>query len=94
MKNYMIQAMDDESYANYMTGSNNYEMRCFTVQAESAEEATYIAEHCFPSYHVNTRFIKTVDELIEREKQFEANGERRLKEREERRVKRKMKKRA
>lgn len=57
MKIYRIEMMDDGNFGSYMTGSNQYKVEYYDVEAENEEQALTIAKHDNPSYHINNGFV-------------------------------------
>ena len=57
MKFYRIEMMDDGNFGSYMTGSNQYKIEYYDVEAENEEQALAIAKHDNPNYHINNGFV-------------------------------------
>jgi hypothetical protein len=69
--------MTEEAYNNYMMGMNDYFIEKVTLEAESIEEA--IKKASITGYVVNTKSVKTIDEVERLKKEakeaFKANEE-------------------
>lgn len=65
MKTYIIEMMDNQSYAIYMGGGYNYYVEKIEVPANSAEEAVEKARRDHPEMIINTSYVRTVEELAE-----------------------------
>ncbi len=64
MKNmYRVEMMNEADYGEYMRGGFNYNVNTTYIYAESAEQALAIAKEVNPGLIINSRSIKTTDEI-------------------------------
>ena len=75
MKTYVIEMMDNQSYAIYMGGGFNYDVEKVTVPANSAEEAIEKARCDHPEMIINTSYVRTVEELAEEKARIAAEAD-------------------
>ena len=62
MKTYRIEMMDKRSYHEYMGGGYGYTITYYDVEAESKEQALIIAKEENPSYFLNEKYVREIDE--------------------------------
>ncbi len=84
---YRVEMMTQDSYHNYMMGSNNFWVYSNDVEAETPEEAIAIAQANNPEMVINENFVKTVEEIEAKNKAFKEAYEAERKAQEEKKAK-------
>jgi peptidoglycan hydrolase CwlO-like protein len=67
MTKYIIEAMTERNFFEYSTGSNEYNVESFIIEAETAEEAISAVNKEHPELVVNTNYVVTIEEKLARE---------------------------
>lgn len=74
-KMYRVELMSRANYNLYMSGSNNYHIEYYDVQAETKGKAIVAARHAYPGYCINLHSVKEIttecDDIITQIKELE-----------------------
>ena len=72
MKAYRVIFFTEDNYNKYMSGSNNYDSDCMSVNADSKEEAIAKAKAKKPGYVIHEHAVEDFETIQTREENFKA----------------------